>query len=280
VNEYYPQDLNYIYIYRSENNGDIRNTIEGNNIEYTTDLFSSVELAKLEGRGKLFIHGFYLPHFVKYALAATEVISKNSLVLVIYGADLYNNRYLLQDNFFHPGIWVQEYQKKRLIRRIGNFMTFASSDYDLLHEWYGANGKQYDCLYPSNANIELLSKIRGETNNDRAVRILLGNSATVTNRHEEALGWLERYKNNDIRIICPLSYGDMEYGNRVEDYGRSIFGENFIPIRNYMGIDEYSLLLNSVDIAIYNNNRQQATGNIEILGYLGKKIFVRSDTTT
>ena len=47
-----------------------------------------------------------------------------------------------------------------------------------------------------------------------------------------------------------------------------------------MSINDYSRMLNDIDIAIYNNNRQQATGNIEILGYLGKKIFVRSDTTT
>jgi len=56
--------------------------------------------------------------------------------------------------------------------------------------------------------------------------------------------------------------------------------QSLLQLASHMDIDEYTRLLNSVDIAIYNNNRQQATGNIEILGFLGKKIFVRSDTTT
>ena len=96
----------------------------------------------------------------------------------------------------------------------------------------------------------------------------------------EALDWLSKYRDEDIRIICPLSYGDMNYAHKVEDRGKGYFGVKFKPIYDYMSIDDYSRLLSSIDIAIYNNNRQQATGNIEILGYLGKKIFVRSDTTT
>ena len=39
-------------------------------------------------------------------------------------------------------------------------------------------------------------------------------------------------------------------------------------------------MLSQIDIAVFNHNRQQATANIEILSYLGKKLFIRSDTTT
>jgi dTDP-N-acetylfucosamine:lipid II N-acetylfucosaminyltransferase len=37
--------------------------------------------------------------------------------------------------------------------------------------------------------------------------------------------------------------------------------------------------LNNIDIAIFNNDRQQALGNIYALLYLNKKVFIRSDTT-
>lgn len=281
VNDYYPIGEHYFYIYNNVENCEHPTSVKSDNVEYTSNLFESVRLDRMSSKDKMFIHGFFLNHFVQYGTFAASQLSRNQLVLIIYGADLYNNRYILQDNFVHPGVWLQEYKKKKLIKKIGLFMTFASPDYDLMYKWFGADGKQFDILYPSNANFEQLYAIRNvDKNNEKTVRILLGNSATSTNRHEEALEWLAKYKKEDIEIICPLSYGDMIYGNYIADIGRDIFGEKFIPITEYMNIDEYTELLNSVDIAVYNNNRQQATGNIEILGYLGKKIYVRSDIAT
>lgn len=279
VNKYYPERENYFYIYNKEPEEEQRTQLSFDNLEYTDDLFKAVDLSFV-GDSKVFVHSFYLIHTIKYCNYLVKHIPADRIVLIIYGADLYNNRYILKDNFFHPGIWVQEYDKKRMIKGISNFMTFASPDFELMRKWYGAKGSQYDCLYPSNANVELLSTLRGEGRREESVRILLGNSATVTNKHMEALDWLSKYRDEDITIICPLSYGDMNYAHKVEDKGKGYFGDNFKPIYDYMSIDDYSRLLSSIDIAIYNNNRQQATGNIEILGYLGKKIFVRSDTTT
>ena len=279
VNKYYPDRENYFYIYNKEPEEEQRTQLDLDNLEYTDNLFESVDLS-LVGDGKVFVHSFYLIHTIKYCNYLVKHIPADRIVLIIYGADLYNNRYILKDNFLHPGIWVQEYDKKRMIKGISNFMTFASPDFELMCKWYGAKGRQYDCLYPSNANVELLSTLRSEGRSEGPVRILLGNSATVTNKHMEALDWLSKYRDEDITIICPLSYGDMNYAHKVEDKGKGYFGDNFKPIYDYMSINDYSRMLNDIDIAIYNNNRQQATGNIEILGYLGKKIFVRSDTTT
>lgn len=279
VNKYYPDGENYFYVYYREPEEEQRTQLSFDNLEYTNDLFDAVDLSRV-GDGKVFVHSFYLIHTIKYCNYLVKQIPANQIVLIIYGADLYNNRYILMDNFLHPGIWLQEYNKKRMIKGISNFMTFASPDYELMNKWYGAKGHQYDCLYPSNANIELLSGLRSEVRDNGPIKILLGNSATVTNKHIEALDWLSKYREEDIMIICPLSYGDMNYAHKVEDKGKRYFGNKFRPIYEYMSIDDYSRMLNDVDIAIYNNNRQQATGNIEILGYLGKKIFVRSDTTT
>lgn len=281
ISEFYPEQSNYTYIYRNKINGDISCNTNADCAGYVSNLFDEVDLSLVGSDDKLFIHGFYLPHFVKYGLFAASKLNKNQIVLIIYGADLYNNRYLLQDDWFHPGVWLQEIWKRRLVKKAGVFMTFAAPDYDLIKEWYGADGKQFDILYPSNADYEQLSRIRKISDSvDTHRRILLGNSATVTNRHEEALRWLSKYKDEDIEIICPLSYGDLAYGKQIAEMGHAIFGDKFIPITDYMDISAYTDLLNSVDIAVYNNNRQQATGNIEILGYLGKKIYVRSDIAT
>ncbi|MDE6435191.1 MAG: TDP-N-acetylfucosamine:lipid II N-acetylfucosaminyltransferase, partial [Lachnospiraceae bacterium] len=52
----------------------------------------------------------------------------------------------------------------------------------------------------------------------------------------------------------------------------------FVALTEFMEKDKYIELLATCDVAILNNNRQQALGNIWILINLGKKIFIRDDT--
>lgn len=43
---------------------------------------------------------------------------------------------------------------------------------------------------------------------------------------------------------------------------------------------EYSKILQEIDVAIMNHKRQQGLGNLISILWLGKKVFVRSDTTS
>ncbi|HWR62069.1 MAG TPA: TDP-N-acetylfucosamine:lipid II N-acetylfucosaminyltransferase, partial [Clostridia bacterium] len=111
------------------------------------------------------------------------------------------------------------------------------------------------------------------------LRILLGNSASETNNHFEALDVLAGFAAENIRVICPLSYGDNDYRDRVIKYGQSVLGEKFTYLDKFYNISEYMDILFTVDIGIFNNDRQQALGNIYPLLYLGKKIYMKNDTT-
>ena len=64
------------------------------------------------------------------------------------------------------------------------------------------------------------------------IKILLGNSATESNQHKEAFELLEKYKNKNIKIYVPLSYGPEKYADEIEQLGMHIFGEKFIPMRS------------------------------------------------
>jgi hypothetical protein len=58
-----------------------------------------------------------------------------------------------------------------------------------------------------------------------------------------------------------------------------MFGDRFIPIADFLPSEKYLELLGQIDIAVFAHKRQQAMGNtISLLG-LGKKLFLRSDTT-
>lgn len=276
IDKAYSPKSNVIYIH--SNNGENKEIVS-DNAKYI-ERFDEIDFKVLSCRDKLFVHGFYNTKLVRYLLYKKKYYNKNQLVLIIWGADLYNARALLMERGFHIKTRINEIIKKRLIKQCNTFMTFACSDFDLICKWYGAKGKQFDCIYPTNADVKLLDKLLKEKKERDSTKILLGNSATVSNQHMLALDKLSVFSDENIKIICPLSYGDKDYAKEVCRYAKRVFGSKFVPVLEYLTSDEYSKLLNSVDIALFYNNRQQATGNIEILAYLKKKIYLRSDTTT
>ncbi len=234
------------------------------------------------GNDKLFFHSFYDNDLIRFIFINQHKINFRNVVFVIWGADLYNNYFLLKDKKLHIRTRINEFMKHTFLKKCSMFMTFASPDFDLLCKLYGAKGKQFDCLYPSSINKKSLDDLlilQNEEADNSVVRILVGNSATRTNNHMEMLETLKKYVEENIKIYCPLSYGDMNYAKSILEYGRDAFGEKFVPITEYMSPEKYSEFLNTMDIAIFHNSRQQATANIEILGYLGKKIYIRSDTS-
>lgn len=111
------------------------------------------------------------------------------------------------------------------------------------------------------------------------LRVLLGNSATKENCHKEALEKLSCYKEENLEVICPLSYGDEKYGEEVMICGEEMLGDKFVPVTEFMAKEKYVELLSSCSVGIFNNDRQQAMGNINMLLGLGKKVFLRENTS-
>lgn len=110
--------------------------------------------------------------------------------------------------------------------------------------------------------------------------ILLGNSASPSNCHEQGMELLRTYAQENIRIFCPLSYGGpQEYACKVAALGKEIFGNRFVPLTNMIEYEEYRRFLSGIDVAVFPNNRQQAMGNINGLLCMGKKVYIRQDTS-
>lgn len=228
----------------------------------------------LKNCDKIFIHGFGAKQIIYYFNRHISLMKKS--VVIIWGGDLYNDHLFLEDNKgiclrLRFNIWL----KRRIISRAPYFMTFTYTDYDRAKEWLNANGVRFDCLYPSNLDIDSLHKINSLKKAHPSVRIMIGISATETNNHFEAFAAIAHLANEDIEVVCPLSYGDMNYAREVEIEGRRLFGDKFVSINNYMSIEEYSSLLADIDVAVFAFDRQQATGNLEILSYFGAKIYIK-----
>lgn len=112
---------------------------------------------------------------------------------------------------------------------------------------------------------------------ESTITILVGNSADPSNNHEEILERLAVFKNKNIMVIAPLSYGKKDNVDKVVRVGRKLLGERFTPLTDFLPFNEYLKVLTEVDVAVFNHNRQQAMGNIISLLGLGKKVYLRSD---
>lgn len=125
---------------------------------------------------------------------------------------------------------------------------------------------------------DYIHRLRLQPRKKGPINILIGNSASSSNQHIEALQWMEKYKPNGIKIYMPLSYGSDEYRNEIIEFAKNKFGNAVVPILNYMNKANYIEFLSQMDIAIMNTNRQQAMGNINLILALGKKLFIRKET--
>lgn len=166
-----------------------------------------------------------------------------------------------------------------VVKNLGSIVTHISGDAALAKQWFGFKGKVIDCfMYPSNMFFN--PGIKPTQKKSSTLNILLGNSSHKSNNHAEALEKLKYLQNSDIKIFCPLSYGDKKNALRVREIGEEIFGEKFIALTDFMPLEEYRELLGKIDIAVFNHWRQQAMGNIILLLGLGKTVYIRKEITT
>lgn len=105
--------------------------------------------------------------------------------------------------------------------------------------------------------------------------IIVGNSASASNNHEYVFEKLCSLGLDDHDVIVPLSYGNTKlYIDRIEKSGKTLLGDRFKAVRDYMPLEQYNDLLLSGNVFIYGNWRQEAVGNILIALYLGGKVYL------
>lgn len=191
----------------------------------------------------------------------------------IWGGDLYD--YIYSNTSIKRKI---HYIVSRKIKSMfKGYITHIRGDYELAQKWYSAKGKYLECLmYPSNLYKEV--KLKEEKKEYLAIQI--GNSATFTNNHFEIFEKLKKFKNKNIKIYCPLSYGNKKYAEKVVKKGKNIFGEKLILMTEFLEYPKYLEFLSQIDIAIFAHDRQQAVGNITSLLSMKKTVYLKKEVTT
>lgn len=234
---------------------------------------------------KMFIHLRKSERIIVHSLASPILLCfiwlcptiSDKIYWVIWGKDLYYFHLLKQQKLYHL---VYEWLRVKAINKIKHTVSILEEDFVRLEKWYNIKANNIECnnLYPY-----CVPDIKGSYHDmsDKGATILLGNSASVTNEHLDAINKLVPYINEIDKIICPLSYGGRAaYVKKVIKIGKEKFGDKFLAITEFMPKDQYFKILNNVDIGYFNYNRQEGLGNIWSLMFLKKTIYLKKSTST
>lgn len=227
-------------------------------------------IKKLYSAKKIILHSLFDPRVTALLFLQPWLLKK--CYWMIWGGDLYSYR-LAERNWK----WnIKEFFRRPVIKRMGHLVTYIEGDVELARKWYGATGQYHECImYTSNIYREYPVPVEPHNR----INIQIGNSADPSNNHLEILEQLLPFRDQNIAIYAPLSYGNQEYAQSIIKAGVEQFGEKFKPMTDFMPFDEYLGFLGKIDIAIFNHKRQQAMGNTITLLGLGKKVYLRDDVT-
>lgn len=265
-------DLEFYYVlYGRGKKGDIEKYRKNKNIIVINKLYSFRKMMKVKAlmkkADKIIFSGIFGIEYFLYLIFNESIWNKT--YLQFWGGDFYQFRDVSKNKMFMANA----------IKKC-KCLLFGEQDYKVLSKIFNIE-KDYKTVYAPcyNYDIEQYKPILSIKNDDGIVRIMLGNSASEENQHIDALTLLNKYKNENIMIYCPLSYGSKKYAEKVINYGRKIFGDKFYPLTEYVEYEKYLEVLSLCNIAIYNHNRQQAFGNIMISLASGTKVFLNKNNT-
>lgn len=255
----------------------------------------------------IILHNLYsLPYYITLMIPQPKAV-----VWFLWGADIYENSYpakpLVKINDLLGKETLKLYRKKQgeLRNRLQKILFKLYARF-LKHDTYtkfklavsrinycaGVIPLEYDELckcdffkakqvfneyipYPCPFEEDKVSELRERT---ESMDIVVGNSGSFTNNHLEAFNILKKLHIKDRKIIVPLSYGDPYYTKSILKKGHQYFGKSFLPLIKFMLLSDYQKVLSSCSFAVYAVERQQATCNICLALWDGKKVFLSENT--
>lgn len=270
INRYFKSENHIFWVY-GENFFDYsdKSMIQFTNVTYIPEISILLNKESINKRlhefDLIFYHGLFDENIVNFFGENRHLVKK--LCLYFWGGDK------------KPAACWRESSKENyryLIHNAAKIITIIDEDYKGISDEYAPQGKHYTVVYGENYNY-------GEINFEdivygKVINIQIGNSAAKSNNHIRVFKELEKFQKENIRIWVPLSYGNKEYAKEVIDFGRNMFDSKFEALEEFMPEVQYNELLKTMDIGIFDIERQQALGNIISLLQSGSKVFLRKDT--
>ena len=211
---------------------------------------------------KIYLHSLFDGEVVEYLYEHKDILKKT--YWIIWGGDLYN---------------APRDEKNDFIRK--NFKGYISSvknDEILAKEKYDSNPELYNAPYWGDPMNDVVIKMSQNPEKSDYIRIQINNSSDKSTI--EMLEILSKFKDENIRIVTPVSYGDMKYKDEIIKKGKEIFNDKFEYIENLMKPKDYAEHLSKNHILILNQNRQQGGSNAMTSMYFGIKVYCKKEITS
>jgi hypothetical protein len=215
---------------------------------------------------KLVFHSLHDRMMVDF-LYENNALLKNSFWM-IFGGDLYDS--------------VDDDKALFVKRNMGNYMTSGPrpEEKDTFFKKFGeVSGKWHHLKGYIGLNTKLWDECYLKTVKKDYILIQINHSCSFENL--EMLEILSKFRDEDMRIRCILSYGNrLDCKEAIKKKGYEIFGDKFEYFEQRLTQKEYFCRLAEVDVLVMNQNRQQGLHNSRAVFYFGKKIYIKSDICT
>ena len=127
--------------------------------------------------------------------------------------------------------------------------------------------------YSIKETVRDLSSKRAEGKN-----IFLGNSCTYNNNHLDIIWKLRKLVTRDQKVITPLSYGYTSIRKYIIHFGNLLLGDSFVPLIDYLSLDEYNTKMLSCSVMIQYLGSPGAQGNIITGLWLGMRVYLNKNS--
>lgn len=226
---------------------------------------------------RLHFHGLFNGDIIKLLYLQPWLLKKSNWI--IWGGDLYSYK-KINDNWKKK---LNEFCRRKVFKNFREITSFIPGDYKVAKKIYKTKADyNYAITYSIFEEPSYFDELVTQTdeNESNTTIFQVGNSADPSNNHIDILRKLIPYKEKNIKIMVPLSYGNEEHRNKIIKFGNKKFGNKFNPLIKFYELKDYLKILNKVDIAIFNHERQQGLGNMTTLLRLGKKVYLRNDVSS
>lgn len=156
------------------------------------------------------------------------------------------------------------------------FCFWNKYDYDLYTKYFGDKVKfklfAYGCSYRNDGENEVYEFP------EKRQSVIINHQASKTGNHFTLMKKMKEIDpESTFDIYMPLSYGTRFLRNQCIKMGYNSFGNKFHPITEYLPKEEYFSKINSAQVALFGQKRQEATGNIGRMLIVGTKVFLREE---
>jgi hypothetical protein len=161
----------------------------------------------------------------------------------------------------------------RAMKNVDVIVPVIPKDFELLASEYKISAR---CFHMNYINGIFNEDVYGQSCKPQLneKKILLGNSASLTNNHFEALDYLSRFDLNGRKVVIPLSYGDKKYAEIVRKRANRMLPQQSICLTDFLPFAEYNKILSDCDIVVMFHRRQQALGNVLQSIFSGANVYL------